>query len=204
MMKKLLFLVISLFLFSSVSAREVVQFKALSDRCAFLSEGEITVHVRLLSLNTGDIFKVIPKYNIGKVYNGDGKKNLSIRNIKGKVKGIEVDNVRDQNDYSNVYIIIAEDLRVNAMEEILSFDVIYEFGDKVLDNVYVLGSEVVVSERKEVCAALNSFDFYNEGDQSFVLEENESKGSFPKMIILVVLLVIFVLSLLIVRRKVLH
>lgn len=157
-MKKLFFIVISLFcLIGNVLAKDNEPLKLVSivNKCSVIKDNTIVVPVRVITKNSGTLTNLIDEYTLGYIDNNKDIVKVRLTDING-VSNVTLDNKRDSNGRSLIRFYIEKDLSANKLDNVFSFNIQVEFTHKVPDTYYVLGTEIVISD-KEVCEEVNGY-----------------------------------------------
>ena len=143
-MKKIIICLIALISPLFVMAKdESAKVIPIVPRCVYASDREIVVPVEVISQNDGIIDNRLDRYIIGKVDNTYG--NIIINKISDKGYNLEVDSLKDSNNYSNVYFSlnnISKLRRYKEMGKVMSFNIIFKV-EKIPKKIYVLGTEII-------------------------------------------------------------
>lgn len=198
-MKKFIFLVVSLFAFvMNVNADGFVTYTSYVSKCAFLNHKIVVVPVRVVSVDKGALSNNISNYFLGDI-------DVNNANVKiEKVNGNNILNVglKDPIDgVSKIYFSIDKDIELNNVDDILSFNIIYEFNDKAPSSIKVLGNDIVISDNKDICDKLNSFDIDNLSNQSIISEKKINNRYVFYNVLVIVIFVLVLLGIILVLKK---
>ncbi len=192
-MKKIIICLIALISPLFVMAKdESAKVIPIIPRCVYASDREIVVPVEVISQNDGIIDNRLDRYIIGKVDNTYG--NIKINKISDKVYNLEVDSLKDSNNYSNVYFSlnnISKLRRYKEMGKVMSFNIIFKV-EKIPKKIYVLGTEIIVNKDKRVCQKLNYYNSKEVNDKAIIL--NESNYIYLMLIGVLVIIIMVLLK----------
>ncbi len=192
-MKKIIICLIALISPLFVMAKdESAKVIPIIPRCVYASDREIVVPVEVISQNEGIIDNRLDRYIIGKVDNTYG--NIIINKISDKGYNLEVDSLKDSNNYSNVYFSlnnISKLRRYKEMGKVMSFNIIFKV-EKIPKKIYVLGTEIIVNKDKRVCQKLNYYNSKEVNDKAIIL--NESNYIYLMLIGVLVIIIMVLLK----------
>ena len=192
-MKKIIICLIALISPLFVMAKdESAKVIPIIPRCVYASDREIVVPVEVISQNDGIIDNKLDRYIIGKVDNTYG--NIIINKISDKGYNLEVDSLKDSNNYSNVYFSlnnISKLRRYKEMGKVMSFNIIFKV-EKIPKKIYVLGTEIIVNKDKRVCQKLNYYNSKEVNDKAIIL--NESNYIYLMLIGVLVIIIMVLLK----------
>ena len=192
-MKKIIICLIALISPLFVMAKdESAKVIPIIPRCVYASDKEIVVPVEVISQNDGIIDNRLDRYIIGKVDNTYG--NIIINKISDKGYNLEVDSLKDSNNYSNVYFSlnnISKLRRYKEMGKVMSFNIIFKV-EKIPKKIYVLGTEIIVNKDKRVCQKLNYYNSKEVNDKAIIL--NESNYIYLMLIGVLVIIIMVLLK----------
>ena len=192
-MKKIIICLIALISPLFVMAKdESAKVIPIIPRCVYASDKEIVVPVEVISQNDGIIDNRLDRYIIGKVDNTYG--NIIINKISDKGYNLEVDSLKDSNNYSNVYFSlnnISKLRRYKEMGKVMSFNIIFKV-EKIPKKIYVLGTEIIVNKDKRVCQKLNYYNSKEVNDKAIIL--NESNYIYLMLIGVIVIIIMVLLK----------
>ena len=192
-MKKIIICLIALISPLFVMAKdESAKVIPIVPRCVYASDREIVVPVEVISQNDGIIDNRLDRYIIGKVDNTYG--NIIINKISDKGYNLEVDSLKDSNNYSNVYFSlnnISKLRRYKEMGKVMSFNIIFKV-EKIPKKIYVLGTEIIVNKDKRVCQKLNYYNSKEVNDKAIIL--NESNYIYLMLIGVLVIIIMVLLK----------
>lgn len=195
-MKKLFFMVLCFVLFIEVKAIEPLKYFNVINKCSVISDKSIVVPVSVTSTNSGNLTTLINKYKIGNIYNEENVVVIEVKNVTDGFK-VSVDNLRDEDNFSNVYFYNANELNVDVNANILYFEFVITFNDEVPDTINVLGNEVLISESESVCENINSYKVTSYEKEVIVKEKN----IVSYVVIVIMSLIIYILGGLLWRCK---
>lgn len=206
-MKKIIFLILSLFCLFNVSyakENEPLNLVSVVNKCSVVKDNIIVVPVRVISKNDGTLTTLIEEYTLGYIDNLRDNVDIRLTNIDG-VSNVKIDNNRDSNGRSLIRYYIDEDLIARKLDDVFSFNIQIEFLDNVPDTYYVLGTEIVISD-KEVCERVNGYQITELEKIEYIdLNQVDHKEIITNMIINVILIIlviiIFILIVLFCKRK---
>lgn len=206
-MKKIIFFILSLFCLFNVSyakENEPLNLVSVVNKCSVVKDNIIVVPVRVISRNDGTLTTLIEEYTLGYIDNLRDNVNIRLTNIDG-VSNVKIDNNRDSNGRSLIHYYIDEDLIARKLDDVFSFNIQIEFLDNVPDTYYVLGTEIVISD-KEVCERVNGYQITELEKTEYIdLNQIDHKDIITNMIINVILIIlviiIFILIVLLCKRK---
>ena len=192
-MKKIIICLIALISPLFVMAKdESAKVIPIIPRCVYASDREIVVPVEVISQNDGIIDNRLDRYIIGKVDNTYG--NIIINKISDKGYNLEVDSLKDSNNYSNVYFSlnnISKLRRYKEMGKVMSFNIIFKV-EKIPKKIYVLGTEIIVNKDERVCQKLNYYNSKEVNDKAIIL--NESNYIYLMLIGVLVIIIMVLLK----------
>ena len=206
-MKKLFFIVISLFcLIGNVLAKDNEPLKLVSmvNKCSVIKDNTIVVPVRVITKNSGTLTNLIEEYTLGYIDNNKDIVKVRLTDING-VSNVILDNNRDSNGRSLIRYYIEKDLSANKLDNVFSFNLQVEFINQVPDTYYVLGTEIVISD-KEVCEEVNGYKI-NEVEKIKYIDFSKVDHTemindlIVKVVIGLLVVTIIVLVFLLIRKK---
>lgn len=206
-MKKIIFIILSLFCLVSISyakENEPLNLVSVVNKCSVIDDNKIVVPVRVISKNDGTLTTLIDEYTLGYIDNLKDNVNIRLTNIEG-VSNVTIDNNRDSNGRSLIRYYIEEDLSAKRLDDVFSFNIQIEFLDNVPDTYYVLGTEVIISD-KEVCERINEYQVTEVEkieyvDLSQVDHSEMINNMIMKVILFILIIVVLILSVLLFKRK---
>lgn len=206
-MKKIIFIILSLFCLVSISyakENEPLNLVSVVNKCSVIDDNKIVVPVRVISKNDGTLTTLIDEYTLGYIDNLKDNVNIRLTNIEG-VSNVTIDNNRDSNGRSLIRYYIEEDLSAKRLDDVFSFNIQIEFLDNVPDTYYVLGTEVIISD-KEVCERINEYQITEVEkieyvDLSQVDHSEMINNMIMKVILFILIIVVLILSVLLFKRK---
>lgn len=206
-MKKIIFIILSLFCLVSISyakENEPLNLVSVVNKCSAIDDNKIVVPVRVISKNDGTLTPLIDEYTLGYIDNLKDNVNIRLTNIRG-VSKVTIDNNRDSNGRSLIRYYIEEELSAKKLDDVFSFNIQIEFLDNIPDTYYVLGTEVIISD-KEVCERVNEYQITEVEKIEYVdLSQVDHSEMINNMIIKVILftliIVVLILSVLLFKRK---
>lgn len=205
-MKRVLLFIVSLFMiFGNVSAKNVepLELVTVVNKCSVVRDNSIVVPVRVVSKNNGELSTLIDEYTLDYVDNHRDNIDINITNIEG-VSNVIVDNNRDGNGRSLIRYYIDEDIKGNKLDTIFSFDIQVKFLDSVPDSMYILGTEVIISD-KEVCEEINGYQVSEIEKVKYVdlskVDHSEMINSFITKCIIGILIVVIIILIVLLKRK---
>lgn len=196
-MKKILFIIISLTcLISNVNASGVVKLVSVTNKCSVVSGNMIIIPVNVFSRTDGILTSIVDKYTLGMVDNNQDSMIVNISDIEGdNISSLVVDTKRDSNNQSYIYYSIIEDMNVNKLDKLMSFNLQIEFTKEIPDSYEILGTKVVLGD-EEFCELVNGYKV--DIIESIKYKEvNNDKDNFYK-IMFYIMAGIFVIGLIIV------
>lgn len=198
-MKKFIFLLVSLFAFvMSVNADGFVTYTSYVSKCAFLNHKMVVVPVRVVSVDNGALSNNISNYFLGDI--DVNSANVKIEEVEGN--GILNVGLKDPIDgISKIYFTLNKDIELNNVDDILSFNIIYDFKDKVPNSINVLGNDIVISDNKNICDKLNSFDINDLSNQSIISENKINNKYYLYNGLVIFLFILILLSTILVLKK---
>lgn len=157
-MKRILFIIISLTcLISNVNASGVVKLVSVTNKCSVVSDNMITIPVNVFSRTDGILTSIVDKYTLGMIDNNQDSMIVNISDIEGdNISSLEVDTRRDSNNQSYIYYTIIEDMNVNKLDKLISFNLQIEFTKEIPDSYDVLGTKVALGD-EEFCKLVNGY-----------------------------------------------
>lgn len=202
-MKKVIAVLICLFYSMNVCLAENVkptEVVSITNRCAVVNNNTVSIPVKVIASSQGVLTDIITEYTLGKVENNKDTMVVRIDSIEGEyVSNITLDYNRDSNSRSNIYYYLEEDIETEVAEEIMSFNVNIEFIEELPDSVYVLGNEVILSD-KDVCDIVNGYEI-TEVEKIIYINNEETNYSAYILTCLFIVSLIICIVLLIRRNK---
>ena len=206
-MKKIIFIILSLFCLVRISyakENEPLNLVSVVNKCSVIDDNKIVVPVRVISKNDGTLTTLIDEYTLGYIDNLKDNVNIRLTNIEG-VSNVTIDNNRDSNGRSLIRYYIEEELSAKKLDDVFSFNIQIEFLDNVPDSYYVLGTEVIISD-KEVCERVNEYQVIEVEkieyvDLSQVDHSEMINNMIIKVILFILIIVVLILSVLLFKRK---
>ena len=171
-MKKIIILIILIIPFVVCAKEESAKVVPIVPRCVYVTDKEIIVPVEVISQNEGIIDNRLDRYILGKVDNTDG--NIRINKISDKAYHLEVDSLKDSNNYSNVYFSLNEisnTRHYKEMGKVMSFNITINV-NKIPNRLYVLGNEIIISKDKKICQKINNYNSKDLNDKAIILNES--------------------------------
>ncbi len=155
-MKKLLFIIIGLTcLISNVSASGVVKLVSVTNKCSVVSDNVVTIPVNVFSRTDGILTSVVDKYTLGMIDNKQDSMIVNISDIEGdNISSLVIDTKRDSNNQSYIYYSIIDDMNLNKLDKLMSFNIQIEFTQEIPDSYDVLGTKVTLGD-EEICELVN-------------------------------------------------
>ena len=192
-------MIVSLFAFiTNVNADGFVTYTSYVSKCSFVNHNMIVIPVRVVSVDNGVLSSNISNYFLGDI-------DVNSANVKiEKVNGNNILNVglKDPIDgISKIYFSIDKDIELNNVDDILSFNIIYDFKDKVPNSINVLGNDIVISDNKDICDKLNAFDIDNLSNQSIISEKKINNRYVFYNVLVIVIFVLVLLGIILVLKK---
>ena len=171
-MKKIIILIILIIPFIVSAKEESAKVVPIVPRCVYVTDKEIIVPVEVISKNEGIIDNRLDKYILGKVDNTDG--NIKINKISDKAYHLEIDNLKDSNNYSNVYFSlnkISNPRYYKEMGKVMSFNITINV-QEIPNKLYVLGNEIIISKDKKICQKINNYNSKDLNNKAVILNES--------------------------------
>lgn len=158
-MKKILFLIISMFmLVSNVSATTyITSYYTVTNKCAVIKDNKAVIPVTVKA-NSDDlkISKLMKEHRIDFIDNRDALK-LRIYDISNEKLDVYVDYLKNDEDESFVIFTVPEDMELDRHDTLVSFNIEVEIlNDAKINKMNVLGNEVVLGDEK-TCEDINGF-----------------------------------------------
>ncbi len=158
-MKKILFLIISMFmLVSNVSATTyITSYYTVTNKCAVIKDNKAVIPVTVKA-NSDDlkISKLMKEHRIDFIDNRDVLK-LRIYDISNEKLDVYVDYLKNDEDESFVIFTVPEDMELDRHDTLVSFNIEVEIlNDAKINKMNVLGNEVVLGDEK-TCEDINGF-----------------------------------------------
>ena len=158
-MKKILFLIISMFmLVSNVSATTyITSYYTVTNKCAVIKDNKAVIPVTVKA-NSDDlkISKLMKEHRIDFIDNRDALK-LRIYDISDDKLDVYVDYLKNDEDESFVIFTVPEDMELDRHDTLVSFNIEVEIlNDAKINKMNVLGNEVVLGNEK-TCEDINGF-----------------------------------------------
>lgn len=196
-MRKILFIIISLTcLISNVNASGVVKLVSVTNKCSVVNDNMITIPVNVFSRTDGILTSIVDKYTLGMIDNNQDSMIVNISDIEGdNISSLVVDTKRDSNNQSYIYYSIIEDMNVNKLDKLMSFNLQIEFTKEIPDSYEILGAKVVLGD-EEFCELVNGYKV-DTIERIKYKEVNNDKDNFYK-IMFYIMAGIFVIGLIIV------
>jgi hypothetical protein len=158
-MKKMLFIILSLFmLVGNVYASEVVTFYTVTNKCAVVKDNKAVIPVTIRSNNKElKLSSLFDELSLSYITNHEDVIKLNIYNINKDNIDVYVDYKRNSEGKSLVYYKLSEDIELKRHDELVSFDI----GVEILNNyeIYrmdVFGNEVILAD-EATCEIVNGF-----------------------------------------------
>lgn len=158
-MKKILFLIISMFmLVSNVNATTyITSYYTVTNKCAVIKDNKAVIPVTVKA-NSDDlkISKLMKEHRIDFIDNRDALK-LRIYDISDDKLDVYVDYLKNDEDESFVIFTVPEDMELDRHDTLVSFNIEVEIlNDAKINKMNVLGNEVVLGNEK-TCEDINGF-----------------------------------------------
>lgn len=158
-MKKILFLIISMFmLVSNVSATTyITSYYTVTNKCAVIKDNKAVIPVTVKA-NSDDlkISKLMKEHRIDYIDNRDALK-LRIYDISNEKLDVYVDYLKNDEGESFVIFTVPEDMELDRHDTLVSFNIEVEIlNDAKINKMNVLGNEVVLGDEK-TCEDINGF-----------------------------------------------
>ena len=207
-MKKILFMLISMFLLLNVVNAEtyVTSYYTLTNKCAVVKDNKAVIPVIVKSnSNNLKLSKLIKEHRIDYIDNLDSLK-LEIYGINKDNINVYVDYLKNSEDKSYIIFTVPKDMELDRHEELVSFNIGVEIlDDALIKKIDVLGNEVILSDEK-TCEAINGFKI-NEVekikyvDLSKVDHTEYFEDLFTRVIIGILGIALIVCIILLIRKK---
>ena len=158
-MKKILFLIISMFmLVSNVSATTyITSYYTVTNKCAVIKDNKAVIPVTVKA-NSDDlkISKLMKEHRIDFIDNRDVLK-LRIYDISNEKLDVYVDYLKNDEAESFIIFTVPEDMELDRHDTLVSFNIEVEIlNDAKINKMNVLGNEVVLGDEK-TCEDINGF-----------------------------------------------
>ena len=207
-MKKILFMLISMFLLLNVVNAEtyVTSYYTLTNKCAVVKDNKAVIPVIVKSnSNNLKLSKLIKEHRIDYIDNLDSLK-LEIYGVNKDNINVYVDYLKNSEDKSYIIFTVLKDMELDRYEELVSFNIGVEIlDDALIKKIDVLGNEVILSDEK-TCEAINGFKI-NEVekikyvDLSKVDHTEYFEDLFTRVIIGILSIALIVCIILLIRKK---
>lgn len=207
-MKKILFMLISMFLLLNVVNAEtyVTSYYTLTNKCAVVKDNKAVIPVTVKSnSNNLKLSKLIKEHRIDYIDNLDSLK-LEIYGVNKDNINVYVDYLKNSEDKSYIIFTVPKDMELDRHEELVSFNIGVEIlDDALIKKIDVLGNEVILSDEK-TCEAINGFKI-NEVekikyvDLSKVDHTEYFEDLFTRVIIGILGIALIVCIILLIRKK---
>ena len=207
-MKKILFMLISMFLLLNVVNAEtyVTSYYTLTNKCAVVKDNKAVIPVIVKSnSNNLKLSKLIKEHRIDYIDNLDSLK-LEIYGVNKDNINVYVDYLKNSEDKSYIIFTVPKDMELDRHEELVSFNIGVEIlDDALIKKIDVLGNEVILSDEK-TCEAINGFKI-NEVekikyvDLSKVDHTEYFEDLFTRVIIGILSIALIVCIILLIRKK---
>lgn len=141
-------------------------------RCVYVTDKEVIVPIEVISKNEGIIDSRFPEYILGKVENNSD--NIKIKNKEYKEFNINIDGLKDSNNYSNVYFSLnklVNTRKYKEMGKVMNFNIVFNVGE-IPSKLYVLGTEIIISKDKNICKKINNYNSKELNDKAIILNES--------------------------------
>lgn len=158
-MKKILFLIISMFmLVSNVNATTyITSYYTVTNKCAVVKNNKAVIPVTVKA-NSDDlkISKLMKEHRIDYIDNRDALK-LRIYDISDEKLDVYVDYLKNDEGESFVIFTVPEDMELDRHDTLVSFNIEVEIlNDAKINKMNVLGNEVVLGN-ENTCEEINGF-----------------------------------------------
>lgn len=207
-MKKILFMLISMFLLLNVVNAEtyVTSYYTLTNKCAVVKDNKAVIPVTVKSnSNNLKLSKLIKEHRIDYIDNLDSLK-LEIYGVNKDNINVYVDYLKNSEDKSYIIFTVPKDMELDRHEELVSFNIGVEIlDDALIKKIDVLGNEVILSDEK-TCEVINGFKI-NEVekikyvDLSKVDHTEYFEDLFTRVIIGILGIALIVCIILLIRKK---
>ena len=207
-MKKILFMLISMFLLLNVVNAEtyVTSYYTLTNKCAVVKDNKAVIPVIVKSnSNNLKLSKLIKEHRIDYIDNLDSLK-LEIYGVNKDNINVYVDYLKNSEDKSYIIFTVPKDMELDRHEELVSFNIGVEIlDDALIKKIDVLGNEVILSDEK-TCEVINGFKI-NEVekikyvDLSKVDHTEYFEDLFTRVIIGILGIALIVCIILLIRKK---
>lgn len=207
-MKKILFMLISMFLLLNVVNAEtyVTSYYTLTNKCAVVKDNKAVIPVAVKSnSNNLKLSKLIKEHRIDYIDNLDSLK-LEIYGVNKDNINVYVDYLKNSEDKSYIIFTVPKDMELDRHEELVSFNIGVEIlDDALIKKIDVLGNEVILSDEK-TCEVINGFKI-NEVekikyvDLSKVDHTEYFEDLFTRVIIGILGIALIVCIILLIRKK---
>ncbi len=172
MKKIVVFLIVLISPFMVKAKEESAKVIPIVPRCVYVTDKEVIVPIEVISKNEGIIDSRFPEYILGKVENNSD--NIKIKNKEYKEFNINIDGLKDSNNYSNVYFSLnklVNTRKYKEMGKVMNFNIVFNVGE-IPSKLYVLGTEIIISKDKNICKKINNYNSKELNDKAIILNES--------------------------------
>ena len=172
MKKIVVFLIVLISPFMVKAKEESAKVIPIVPRCVYVTDKEIIVPIEVISKNEGIIDSRFPEYILGKVENNSD--NIKIKNKEYKEFNINIDGLKDSNNYSNVYFSLnklVNTRKYKEMGKVMNFNIVFNV-EEIPSKLYVLGTEIIISKDKNICKKINNYNSKELNDKAIILNES--------------------------------
>ena len=205
-MKKMLFIVLSLFmLIGNVNAEsKVTSFYTVTNKCAVVRDNKAVIPVTIRLDNDQMKFSSLMKeMRIGYVTNYEDVIDLNIYGINKEGMDVYVDYKRNSEGKSLVYFELVNDIELKRHDELVSFNIGVELlNDKSVYKMDVFSNEVILAD-EATCEIVNGYKV-TEIERIVDLREvdhTEYIKDLIKNILIVVLSIVSIICIILLIRK---
>lgn len=205
-MKKILFLILSLFmLVGNVNAEtHVISFYTVTNKCAVLKDNKAVIPVTIRSNNNElKLSSLFEDLSLNYITNHEDVIKLNIYNINKDNIDVYVDYKRNNEGKSLVYYKLNEDVELKRHDELVSFDIGVEIlNDYDLYQMDVFGNEIILAD-EATCEIVNGYKV-TEVERIIDLSEvdhTEYIKDLIKNIVIVVLSIVSIICIILLIRK---
>lgn len=205
-MKKILFLILSLFmLVGNVNAEtHVISFYTVTNKCAVLKDNKAVIPVTIRSNNNElKLSSLFEDLSLNYITNHEDVIKLNIYNINKDNIDVYVDYKRNNEGKSLVYYKLNEDVELKRHDELVSFDIGVEIlNDYEVYQMDVFGNEIILAD-EATCEIVNGYKV-TEVERIVNLSETDHTEYIKdliKNIVIVVLSIISIICIVLLIRK---
>lgn len=205
-MKKILFLILSLFmLVGHVSAEsKVTSFYTVTNKCVVVKDNKAVIPVTIRSNNNElKLSSLFEDLSLNYITNHEDVIKLNIYNINKDNIDVYVDYKRNNEGKSLVYYKLNEDVELKRHDELVSFDIGVEIlNDYDLYQMDVFGNEIILAD-EATCEIVNGYKV-TEVERIIDLSEvdhTEYIKDLIKNIVIVVLSIVSIICIILLIRK---